>query len=328
MEIWTKPQDVPKDLHSALTIGIFDGVHRGHAEILAQTVEAARAANLRAVVLTFSPHPASVHHPERHLHLITALPERLRLLEKAGIDAVYIQHYDLDYASTDPEDFISSQLCGLLKAKVVVVGRDARFGKNNSGDWQLLEKLSEKQGFKLHLVDDIGGVQAARWSSTVVRELLAAGKVAAAAQILGRPHRVRGIVQHGNKRGRLLGFPTANLAGDDLGEIPADGVYAGWVVENVDTEAEVKYPAAISVGSNPHFHGENRTVEAHILGRGDLHLYGKEIAVEFIAYLRSMQAFAGIAELQAQMDADIAQSAQILGVPDTGRIDPGIVTAQ
>ena len=311
---------------TALTIGIFDGVHQGHQAVLARTVAVAHERGLLPMALTFDPHPLKIHRPHMPLHLLTSLEERIQRLEKAGIEAVYIQHYTADYAAISPEDFVCDQLVQLFKAKAVIVGEDVRFGAANRGDGTLLQELGERYGYSVELIPDVRSHEGRRWSSTWVRELLDKGDVEGAARALGRAHHVRGIVQRGFQRGRKLGFPTANLAGSDSADVPADGVYAGWVIVSEHGGAQ-RLPAAISVGTNPQFDAKDRTVEAHVLGRADLNLYGQEIDVEFVQRLRPMLKLHSVAELQVQMDEDICRSAHVLGVPATGRIDPAAVTA-
>lgn len=333
--VWRTPEDIPADIGATVvTVGVFDGVHRGHHGVLSETVKRAKERGIRSVALTFDPHPATVHDPSRPVHLIATLEDRIDRLAAVGIDAVYVQHYTLEYAQATPREFVAEQLVGQLHAAVVVVGEDVRFGKNNAGDGSALREFGAEYGFDVDLVSDIGAPVGAehtpvRFSSTGVRKALLAGDVEEAARILGRPHRIRGTVVHGFQRGRELGFPTANLAGDGLGEVPADGVYAGWLVRQVPgTTASEYLPAAISVGTNPQFDGQERTVEAHVLGRADLNLYGEPIAVDFVSRLRPMLHFGSIDELTAQMDDDLRATAEVLGVPTAGRVDPTNVTAQ
>ena len=329
IEIWRQPDDIPDDLgQTVVTVGVFDGVHRGHHAVLSETVRNARARGEKSVALTFDPHPATVHNPDRPVKLVATLDDRIDRLAAAGIDAVYVQHYTLDYAQASAESFVRDQLVGQLHASLVVVGEDARFGKNNSGDGAFLCEMGSRLGFEVILLNDLGEPAGRRWSSTWVRELLASGDVDKAAEILGRPHRLRGTVVHGFQRGRELGFPTANLKGEELGEIPADGVYAGWLVRRVPRSSAAEYlPAAISVGTNPQFDGVERTVEAHVLGRSDLNLYGEGIAVDFIKRLRPMVSFESVEGLLSQMDEDLRNTALTLGVPTAGRVDPADVTA-
>lgn len=313
---------------SVVTIGIFDGVHKGHNAILNETVKQARELGYDAVALTFDPHPRHVHRPDVEMPLITTMDDRLNMLEAAGIDVVVIQEYDLDYASTTPEDFIDHQLIEKLGAKAVVVGEDVRFGKMNAGDGAFLCNYGGDR-IDVTLIDDLGAGSGRRYSSTWIRELLNQGNVRKAAKILGRPHRLRGVVEHGFKRGRELGFPTANLPGEGVGEVPRDGVYAGWIVRSLpDSTATVHLPAAISIGTNPQFDGDVRTVEAHALGRADLNLYGEEIAIDFVDYVRPMLKLDSVDALQEQMDDDLRKAAEILGVPVSYRVNPEDVTAR
>ncbi|MDY5585299.1 MAG: bifunctional riboflavin kinase/FAD synthetase [Arcanobacterium sp.] len=328
MQIWRNPEEIPHEFgETVVTVGIFDGMHKGHRAVLGAAVKLARETGRKSVALTFDPHPQLVHHPDSNLKLVTSLSDRLSRLEAAGVDAVYVQHYNLEYAQASPAEFIEQQLVGQLKAKAVVVGEDVRFGKDNAGDGAYLISKGAELGVSVVLVSDLCDERGRRWSSTWIRDLLAQGDVAQAAQILGRYHRIRGVVQHGFKRGRELGFPTANLSGDELGEVPADGVYAGWLVTSVPgAAATVHLPAAISIGTNPQFAGEQRTVEAHVLGRSDLDLYGQEIALDFVEFLRPMLTFSSLDELLDQMDEDLRNCAQVLGVPVAHRLEPGAVT--
>lgn len=328
IDVWRRPEDIPSGLvGTAVTIGVFDGVHKGHRAVLRETVRQAKARGLVSVALTFDPHPASVHSGQS-VHLVSTLGDRIDRLAAAGIDAVYVQRYTLGYARATPREFFEDQLVGELRARVVVVGEDVRFGRRNEGDGAVLAELGKEKGVEVTLVSDLTAPEGRRWSSTWVRELLAAADVAGAARVLGRRHRIRGEVVHGFQRGRAIGFPTANLAGDDLGEVPADGVYAGWLVRSVEGARAAEYlPAAISVGTNPHFEGTERTVEVHVLGRSDLNLYGESIAVDFVEYLRPMLSFDSLEGLLGQMDEDLRNTAEILGVPTAGRVDPASVTA-
>ncbi len=334
MQIWREPTDIPEDFgQTVVTIGVFDGVHRGHHSVLRQTVAAAKERGLKSVALTFDPHPVTVHHPDHPVQLIATLDDRLDRLASAGIDAAYVQRYTVDYSQASAREFIEQQVVGDLRAAVVVVGEDARFGKGNEGDGEVLKALGAEYHFDVILVPDQGEVSPEtglrRFSSTRVRHALADGDVAEAAHILGRPHRLRGVVVHGFQRGRELGFPTANLKGDHLGEVPADGVYAGWLVRRVPgTKASEYLPAAISVGTNPQFNGVERTVEAHVLGRADLNLYGEHVAIDFVERLRPMMGFESVDALTVQMDDDLRRTAEVLGVPPAGRVDPRDVTAR
>ncbi|MGO4122552.1 bifunctional riboflavin kinase/FAD synthetase [Arthrobacter sp. YAF16] len=331
VHIWNDPSEVPADFGpSVVTFGNFDGVHRGHQQVLSQLIRTARLNHARAVAITFDPHPAQVHRPESAPELIMGLEDKLVALGEVGLDAVLVMKYSLELASLTPEEFVSSVLVDALKASHVVIGHDARFGRGNSGDLDTMKELGEKLGFEVQVISefgsegyplhghhggghDDGGASDRRCSSTWVREALREGDVATAAAVLGRPHRMRGEVVHGAARGRDLGFPTANLSSDASGYIPADGIYAGWLVDQAGT----RWPAAISVGSNPTFDGVSRQVEAHVIDRPeeaveDFDLYGQTVVVEFVARLRGMVAYRGPEALVEQMRLDVVQAHDIL----------------
>ncbi|SDH92312.1 riboflavin kinase / FMN adenylyltransferase [Arthrobacter subterraneus] len=322
MYYWRDLADVPEGFGPAVvTIGNFDGVHRGHQSVLQQLVEAARERDAAAVVISFEPHPAQVHRPESAPELIMGLQDRVETLADTGIDGLLMMHYTLDLAAQTPEEFVRSVLVDGLRAKAVVIGHDVRFGRGNSGDLSTMQALGNQLGFDVIVIDDFGsnlqGKTAAagerRCSSTWVREALVAGDVTTAARILGRPHRMRGEVVHGAARGRALGFPTANLAPESTGFIPADGIYAGWLIDS----SQVRWPAAISVGSNPTFEGVSRQVEAHVIDRpleeiDVFDLYGQTVIVEFVRRLRGMVAYRGPEALIDQMRLDVAQTRTVL----------------
>lgn len=318
---------------SVVTIGTFDGVHMGHQQIIKQVVELARENELKSVALTFDPLPRQVHHPSPNNKLICTVDDRLLFLAGLGLDATWVQQYDLDFAALSPEDFVLQYLVKPLQPRVIVVGKDTRFGAGNSGSVITLTKLGAKYGFAVQVVPNIvDPVYGRRWSSSWVRELLAEGNVDQAGYVLGRPHQVRGTVVHGKRRGLELGFPTANLDAEFVEAIPADGVYAGWLRRPyphgsaTPTSLEV-LPAAISVGSSPHFADVGRTVEAHVMGRSDLDLYGDEIVVQFVHHIRDNLAFESLEALLERMDEDLVESAAVLGVPQARRVSPNDVTA-
>ena len=319
MQRWTDLDQVPSDVGpSVVTIGNFDGVHRGHRTVLGRMVATARSIGGIAVAVTFDPHPAQVHHPERAPDLITGIADRLDLLAETGLDAVLLVEYTLEFARATPEEFVVRYLVEGLRAATVVVGRDVRFGRDNSGDLATMVALGERYGFDVEVLEDVhgwhGGPGTRRWSSSWVRELLHAGDVEGAAEILGRPHRMRGVVVHGDARGRDLGYPTANLGQDASGLVPADGVYAGWMRRAGDAadQPDRCLPVAISVGTNPTFDGVQRRVEAHVPDRTDLELYGEEVVLEFVQRLRPTVRFDSVGELVAQMDRDVAQTRELL----------------
>lgn len=325
MQIWRGLTKVPTELTSVVTLGNFDGVHRGHQEVISRCVALANRLNANAVAITFDPHPLLVHCPDADLHLITPLEQRLETLAQTGLTATAVLDYVESLYQLTAEEFVTQILLDVFHIQGIVVGQDSRFGAQNSGNVETLRQLGEKYGFAVEIVDDRVGDSGRRLSSTWARELLSVGNVAEAAEVLGHPHFIEGIVQHGFKRGRELGFPTANLDDTCAGIIPADGVYAGWL--RFAEPGAQRLPAAISVGTNPQFAGKERTVEAHVLGRADLNLYGQAVVVEFVDRLRGMLKFDSIEGLLEQMDADLVAAAQILKVTPTTRVEPAAVTA-
>ncbi|MEG3614916.1 MULTISPECIES: bifunctional riboflavin kinase/FAD synthetase [Isoptericola] len=319
MQVFTDLAEVPDDFGpSVVTIGNFDGVHRGHQAVLGRLVRLARADSRAAVAVTFDPHPALVHRPESAPELITGLADRLELLARTGLDAVLVVRYSLEFAEQSPEEFVTRYLTGALGARSVVVGHDVRFGRANAGTLATMVDLGGRHGFEVVAVDDVGECAPQddgagdRWSSSAARALIAEGDVAQAADVLGRPHRVRGVVVHGDARGRELGFPTANLGGID-GMVPADGVYAGWLrrpglADREPDHPDVVLPAAISIGTNPTFDGVERRVEAYVLDRTDLDLYGEEVVLEMVQHLRPTVRFDGIDALVTQMTDDVVRA--------------------
>jgi len=323
VHIWNDPTEVPKDFGpTVVTIGNFDGVHRGHQHVLSQLTDTAKRYNIPSIAVTFDPHPAQVHRPDAAPELIMGLQDKLEALGDTGVDAVLVMKYTLDLAAMSPVEFVRDVLIDGLHAAHVVVGHDLRFGAGNVGDVVTMQELGEQLGFGVQVVNEYGaggfplhhdGDADRRCSSTWVREALSEGDVVTAAAVLGRPHRMRGEVVHGAARGRDLGFPTANLSHDSTGYIPADGIYAGWLIDQSGT----RWPAAISVGSNPTFDGVSRQVEAHVIDRPeenveDFDLYGQTVAVEFTRRLRGMVAYRGPEALVEQMCLDVAQARELL----------------
>lgn len=333
MKIWTSLDQVPGDQKSVVTIGNFDGMHLGHARVIGSCVDRAKKRGCESVALTFDPHPRSVHQPGHPVPLIMTTQDRLDAMAVTGLDATLLAHYDRSLYSLSAEDFVQEYLVERLGAVEVVVGEDFRFGQGNAGTVDTLRQLGRMFGFDVTMVTDVVSPGGRRWSSSWVRELLQLGNVEEAASVLGRFHRVSGLVVHGAKRGRELGFPTANVSAPGQ-LLPADGVYAGWLVREAELPGQDRWgggqeflPAAISVGTNPQFGGTNRTVEAHVLGRSDLDLYDEEVTVVFVRRLRPMLSFASVSDLLAQMDEDLRHTAQTLGVRTARRVDPEAVTA-
>jgi riboflavin kinase/FMN adenylyltransferase len=312
MHRWQGLDEVPDGWGpSVVTIGNFDGVHLGHQRIVRRAAEVARESGLPVVVVTFDPHPDEVVRPGSHPPLLGTARRRAELLAGLGVDAVCVLPFTRAFSELGPDEFVHAVLVERLHAARVVVGEDFRFGYRAAGDVALLAELGEKYDFTVEgvplLADD--GV---RISSSEIREKLAAGDVAAAARDLGRPHRVEGVVVRGHRRGRSLGFPTANLETAAHTAIPADGIYAGWLISlDPAGRAAERWPAAISVGTNPTFEQAERSVEAYALDRDDLDLYGVHVAVDFAARLRGMVRFDSVDDLIAQMHRD-AQEARVL----------------
>ncbi len=313
MQRWHGLDDVPAQWgRSVVTIGEFDGVHRGHQRIVEHATTAAAQLGLPVVVVTFDPHPDEVVRPGSHPPMLCTAGRRSQLLAGLGVDAVCVLPFTLEFSRLTPDEFVRVVLVDRLHAARVIVGEDFRFGHKAAGDAALLSQLGEKYDFTAEGVPLLteNGV---RISSTGIRERLERGDVAGAAYDLGRPHRVEGVVVRGHQRGRALGFPTANLETLPHTAIPADGVYAGWLTLLVagGTEAE-RWPAALSVGTNPTFDGQERTVEAYALDRDDLDLYGAHVAVDFTARLRATVKFSSVDDLVTQMRIDVGDARRLL----------------
>lgn len=303
---------------TVVVIGNFDGVHPGHLEVLAEA--RALRPNLPLVVVTFWPHPISVLRPEVGPMLLTGLDERIALLEHAGADRVEVIDFTPAFAQLSPEQFVNDVLLP-LNPDLIVVGENFRFGHRAAGNVQTLRELGtgrfEVQGLPLVRFRDEDTC------SSVIRLAVVRGDVEHAAEHLGRPFRFSGVVTHGDHRGRELGFPTANLPVPALLACPEDGVYAGWLfrLDGRDAhgallpegEAPARWPAAISVGTNPTFDGVQRRVESYVLDRSDLELYGAPIAVDFVAHIRGQVRFEGIGPLIEQINDDVRRCHEILG---------------
>jgi riboflavin kinase/FMN adenylyltransferase len=310
VQIWRSLDEVPADLGpTVVVIGNFDGVHLGHQHVLRRAREIAHQRGLPVVAVTFDPHPMAVLRPEHAPTQLTTIERRAALLEEAGADHVLALPFDRDMASWSPDEFGQRVLVDAVHAGAVVVGANFRYGSRAAGDVATLQAFGRDHGFEAEGIPLDGGPMV--WSSTYVRTCLAAGDVAGAAQALGHPYAVRGVVVRGDQRGRELGFPTANVPTDGMTAAPADGVYAGWL-RRLDTGEA--YPAAISVGTNPTFDGVRaRRVESYVLDRTDLELYDVEVEVSFVDRLRGMVAFESVEKLVEQMHADVEKAREILG---------------
>ena len=295
----------------ALTIGVYDGVHLGHQVVIRATQQLARRLGVEMALVTFDPHPAYVLRPESAPKLLTDLDQKLDLLEQYGVDSVVVIPFDLDRSSETAEEFVEQVVVGCLQAKAVVVGSDFHFGKDRTGNVDLLTKLGRHHGFEVEGVQLLPGPNRNEESvsSTAIRRALAAGEVTTAAKLLGRNHEIRGPVVTGDKRGRTIGFPTANLAVDRNLAMPADAVYAGWYFR----PDGIRWPAAINVGKRPTFYrnAEHSLLEAHLIGfDGDL--YGEPARVQLVELLRSEQRFDGLDALAAELQRDVAQAQAVL----------------
>jgi riboflavin kinase/FMN adenylyltransferase len=294
---------------SVVCIGVFDGVHAGHRALIAEARAEADALDLPLVAVTFDPHPAAVLRPIAAPKSLASMDERVRLLKEAGADEVDILRFDQRMSTESPEEFVDSILVGQFDAKVVVVGANFRFGSGAAGDVSTLRALGDSRGFRVRAVALRSDGEP--WSSTRIRSLLMEGQVEAANRILGRTYRLEGIVVHGDHRGRELGYPTANLQPDGTPVIPADGVYAGWLAVG-----PARYPAAISVGTNPQFEGAEQRVEAFAIDRTGLDLYGHRASVDFTALLRPQEVFDSLEAFITQMGADVDRARELLGPVD------------
>ena len=289
---------------TAISVGNFDGLHLGHQKILASLVDEARTKGLRAVVITFDPHPVKVLRPVAAPALIETLAQRLAGLEQIGIDAALVLQFDAALANVSPEDFVERILVDAMHAKRVLVGANFRFGHKHAGDVRLLEKTGVTKGFAVQMVDPVQ-VDGAVVSSTRVRQAIAAGDVRHATRLLGRPFALTGQIRRGDGRGSKVVFPTLNLVPEQE-LLPANGVYA------TQTKLRgLKYDSVTNVGARPTFNGKDSTVESHLLNFND-ELASGRLEVEFIERLRAEQKFQSAAELKAQIGRDIDAARQIL----------------
>ncbi|WP_282784637.1 MULTISPECIES: bifunctional riboflavin kinase/FAD synthetase [unclassified Nocardia] len=310
MQRWRSLDEMPAEWgRCVLTIGVFDGVHRGHAQLISRAVKSAAARGVPAVLMTFDPHPLEVVRPGSHPAQLTTLDRRAELVAELGIDVMVVMPFTQEFMKLTPERYVQELLVDKLHVAEVVVGDNFTFGKQAAGTVDTMRELGGRYGFDTDGVQLLGE-HAVTFSSTYIRSCVVAGDMAAAAEALGRPHRVEGIVVRGDGRGKGLGFPTANVAPHLHAAVPADGVYAGWFTV-LDSGDPVRRMAAVSVGTNPTFDGRNRTVEPHVLDfDGDL--YGKRVAVDFVEQLRGMRKFDSVDELVEAIGRDVKQAREIL----------------
>jgi riboflavin kinase / FMN adenylyltransferase len=318
---WRGLEATPGDLgRTVVTIGMYDGVHRGHQELIGAAVARARAMRRPCLLLTFDPHPAEVIRPGSHPAILTSMDRKAELVAELGVDAMCVLPFTPEFMRLSPETFTHTVLVEQLHVAQVVVGENFTYGHKAAGNIGSLTVEGRRFGFTVEgvqLAEDTSDDGDVTISSTYIRACVAAGDMVAAARALGRPHRVDGVVVRGDRRGRDMGFPTANVETPPFTAIPADGVYAGYLVTRDPRSgaSRERFPAAISVGSNPTFQGSRRTVEAYVLDfDGDL--YGEHVGVEFVQRLRPMAAFPDVAALLVAMTKDVTETRAVLGLAD------------
>ncbi len=288
---------------TVVVIGVFDGVHKGHQALLNRAKEIADGRSI--IALTFDPHPRAVFAPDSVPPMLTTLADRVELLKIHNADQVAVMKFNAQFAAMSPEDFVANILVGQLHAGTVIVGKNFTYGAKAAGNVQTLLQEGKKYNFIVDVQDLAGGAEVI--SSSRIRNLVLEGKVEQARELLSRPHRLDGIVVHGEKRGREIGYPTANLGKIDGQTIPADGIYAGWLTVGINF-----WPAAISIGTNPTFEGDRgRQVEAYALDQQGLDLYDKAASIEFGWFLRPTLKFNGLDELLVQMKKDCDEARRL-----------------
>ncbi|WP_132878438.1 bifunctional riboflavin kinase/FAD synthetase [Tamaricihabitans halophyticus] len=327
MQRWRGLEQLPGSWgRCVVTIGVFDGVHRGHQTLINRAVEIARRQGLPSVVLTFDPHPAEVVRPGSHPAQLTTLRRKAELLEQLGVDVLCVLPFTLELSRLSADEFVHEILVEHLHVDTVVVGENFRFGAGAKGNVELLRRLGQRFGFVVEGAELVHAPLPARdgvaapaaeamitYSSTYVRSCIDAGDVAAAAVALGRPHRVEGIVVRGDGRGHELGYPTANLSPPRHSAIPSDGVYACRFLPLAEDRAALT--AAVSVGTNPTFSGRERRVEAYVLDV-DADFYGQHVALDFIARLRDQERFDSPDALIERMDDDVRRTRELVSPPE------------
>ena len=288
---------------TVVVIGVFDGVHKGHQALLNRAKEIADGRTI--VALTFDPHPRAVFAPDSVPPMLTTLADRVELLKIHNADQVAVMKFNEQFAAMSPEKFVEDILVKQLHVSTVIVGKNFTYGAKAAGTVGTLRADGAAHNFTVDVQDLAGGEEVI--SSSRIRNLVLEGKVEEARDLLSRPHRLDGIVVHGEKRGREIGYPTANLGKIDGQTIPADGIYAGWLTVGINF-----WPAAISIGTNPTFEGDRgRQVEAYALDQQGLDLYDKAASVEFGWYLRPTLKFNGLDELLVQMKKDCDEARRL-----------------
>ncbi len=311
MQRWRGVESAPPGWgRCVVTVGVFDGVHRGHHVIIGTAVQRAAEAGLPSVVLTFDPHPSEVVRPGTHPPMLTSPRYKAELVEALGVDVMCVLPFTEAFSRLGADEFAHAVLVEHLHAATVVVGENFRYGHKAAGDVSALAAAGRRFGFTVEAVP-VQGSADMTWSSTYVRSCVDAGDVARAAAALGRDHRIDGVVVRGDRRGRELGYPTANVEPLPWSAVPADGIYAGRLTRSAKSGPEV-FPAAVSIGTNPTFAGRERRVEAYLLDfDGDL--YGEHVGLSFAERLRPTVRFDGPAALRAQMALDVERTRELIG---------------
>ncbi|MDY0361684.1 MAG: bifunctional riboflavin kinase/FAD synthetase [Desulforegulaceae bacterium] len=290
--------------NTIVTIGNFDGVHKGHQELIKLAITKGKEKNLRTMAVTFDPHPIKCIKPGDHPPIITPLEQKIELLSQFGIDDILVIKFSTEFANLTAVEFTENILVNILKVKGIVVGKDYMFGKNRKGNITLLKEYGKKHGFEVYIPEFVK-FSDKRISSTLIRKAVMSGKLDEAKTMLGRFYQIRGTVVHGRNRGNKIGFPTANL--ELIDELcPKTGVYA--VIPEID---EVKYKGVANIGYSPTFGDHKFTVEVHLLDFKE-DLYGRKIKVNFIQRLRGEKKFSGIDELSQQISKDVLQAKELV----------------
>jgi riboflavin kinase/FMN adenylyltransferase len=293
-------KDIPAGLpESSVTIGKFDGIHLGHQQLIAETIESAEEHSLIPVVVTFDRHPHSILSPGTEPQALIGPTQKAELLEEAGIELVLNLPFDEYLSKLTPEQFVKTVLVDALKARIVTIGEGFRFGVDQQGDVETLRNLGVQLGFMVKVIPNYL-VDGEVVSTSKIRSLLLEGNVVAAAKLLGRLHSTRGVIEHGLKIGRQIGFPTANMSRDAEGFLPLDAVYAGWLYADGE-----RYMTALSVGINETFEAVPRLVEAHVIDQQGLDLYDKVITIEYVDFIRHAAKFDGVESLVAEINRDL-----------------------
>ena len=288
---------------NVVVIGVFDGVHKGHQVLLNRAKEIANGRSI--IALTFDPHPTTVFAPDMAPTMLTTLADRVELLKIHNADQVAVIKFNEKFAAMSPEEFVQSVLVNQLNASTVIIGKNFTYGHKAAGNVDSLIKAGKDHNFSVDVQELKSDTEVI--SSSRIRSLVVEGKVEKARELLSRPHRLDGVVVHGEKRGREIGYPTANLGKIEGQTIPADGVYAGWLTVGINF-----WPAAISIGTNPTFEGDRgRQVEAYALDQEGLDLYDKNASIEFGWYLRPTLKFENLETLLVQMKKDCDQAREL-----------------